>query len=263
MAIGPALITAGANLLGSLLGRKKSSAQGVDYVKLRNDAEAAGFNPLTALLAGGGAGYQREFNPALSSGAFVAEAINRGVDTYFNQVTERDAQVDQIRQGDKLSAALQRAMSSRVPGSFGYALSDQRPFVPTVSTAPPPMTVVPVNSRPPKSPLAREPEYIPVRMPDGQPGRLERSIAGRLDIKPWDTVSAGDWAEIVGEITGEAETALKTLEIRDTATRQPGPFKSRYDRSQIGPAGTAVKPPTLIRPSLGYRGFNKDGIYQW
>ncbi|MBT0783016.1 hypothetical protein [Paracoccus sp. pheM1] len=87
--------------------------------RLTNDAEAVGFNPLTALLTGGGAGYQREFNPALSSGVFDAEAINRGVDTYFNQVTERDGQVDKIRQGDKLSAALQRAMSSRVPGSFG------------------------------------------------------------------------------------------------------------------------------------------------
>lgn len=117
MAIGPALITAGASLLSGLLGRKKSSAQDIDYVKLRNDAETAGFNPLTVLLAGGGSGYQREFNPALSSGSFIAEAISRDVDTYFSQVSEYNPQVDQMRQGDQLSAALQRDKSSRVSGS--------------------------------------------------------------------------------------------------------------------------------------------------
>lgn len=42
---------------------------------MRENAEAAGFNPLTALRAGGGAGFTTTHHPALSSGEFIAQAI--------------------------------------------------------------------------------------------------------------------------------------------------------------------------------------------
>lgn len=42
---------------------------------MRENAEAAGFNPLTALRAGGGAGFTTTHHPALSSGDFIAQAI--------------------------------------------------------------------------------------------------------------------------------------------------------------------------------------------
>lgn len=42
---------------------------------MRENAEAAGFNPLTALRAGGGAGFTTTHQPALASGDFIAQAI--------------------------------------------------------------------------------------------------------------------------------------------------------------------------------------------
>lgn len=41
------------------------------------DAEAAGFNPLTAIRNGGSAGFTTTSHPALSSGAFIAEALGQ------------------------------------------------------------------------------------------------------------------------------------------------------------------------------------------
>ena len=51
-------------------------------------------------------------------------------------------------------------------------------------------------------------KYQPVRLPDGQLRMVERTQMQRLQIKPWQTISAGDYAEIVGELRGEGETAL-------------------------------------------------------
>lgn len=115
-------------VIGGLLGRKKAKAQGIDYMKLRRDAEAAGFNPLTALLAGGGAGYQREFNPALASGSFVSEALSRGLDTYFNTPDPSDAEAERLRDRFKVESLYEAQRDSMLPGNFGYALSTVEPF---------------------------------------------------------------------------------------------------------------------------------------
>lgn len=65
-----ALIGAGASIIGSLLGSKKDKPQEtttrINYKQMVADAEAAGFNPLTALRAGGGAGFTTTTHPALS-----------------------------------------------------------------------------------------------------------------------------------------------------------------------------------------------------
>lgn len=108
-------------------GNQKSNAEGVDYQKLRDDASAAGFNPLTALLAGGGQGYQREFNPALSSGSFLSEAISRGVDTVFNRSAD-DTEAKSIRLANELAAKNLAQKAASMPRPFGYTLTAQRPF---------------------------------------------------------------------------------------------------------------------------------------
>lgn len=70
----------GSTLLGGLFGKKKEKQTNeIDYVKLRDNAEKAGFNPLTALRAGGGAGFTTSTNhPALSStiGDIAGQAFN-------------------------------------------------------------------------------------------------------------------------------------------------------------------------------------------
>lgn len=205
-------------LISGIFGSKQSKPQGVDYQRLRRDAAAAGFNPLTALLAGGGAGYVRDSGPSLASGSFVAEALQRGLDTYFNQGVGPDREAEDINRLGRARARLEATRNSRPVASFGYALTDQEPFRPQVELHGVPLGVA--NVRPQRRPTDRAPEYIPVRMPDGMPGSLEKSIARRLDVLPFDTISAGDWAEIVGEV-GEIETAVMTNEVRDTAIRAP------------------------------------------
>ena len=116
------------SFVASLFGRKKKAeAPGVDYAKLRVDSEAAGFNPLTALLAGGGSGYQREFAPSLASGAFLQEAIGRGIDTVFNRGGS-DRVADMLRGRDAVNESVLAKKAASLPGRFGYALTDELPF---------------------------------------------------------------------------------------------------------------------------------------
>lgn len=108
--------------------RRAASAQGVDYQRLVADSKAAGFNPLTALMAGGGAGYQREFSPALSSGSFIADAVGRAIDTGYNRKQDRDALTMAINERD-YQRQQSLARSAAVPTRrFGYALTDVQPF---------------------------------------------------------------------------------------------------------------------------------------
>lgn len=234
-------------LIQGLFGRKAqkdaNKNKGVDYAKLRDDAIAGGFNPLTALLAGGGAGYQSTFDPALSSGSFVTEeAVSRGLDTYFNTPSKTDREVQRIRRDLEAETYRQQAQMAQGPQRFGYSLADQRPFRPVIEDYTPALAAS--TGRPPVNPLDRDPSYIPVRHPDGSRGQLEASIADRLGIKPFHTVSAGDWAEIVGELGGEAEMALGTEKVRDTAIScpifaEPG-HVSRYRERQRRKAADAA-----------------------
>lgn len=195
--------------------RRQASVGGIDYVRLRNDAQAAGFNPLTALMAGGGNGYQRVFTPDLSTGTFIAEAVARGADTYFNQrQKQEDAQAANIRHQQEVQRVANDALSRTPRSTFGYDLTQQRVAVSPRSVGGAPLS----TARPPIHPLDRRPEYIDVRWPDGTRGQLEASIARRLDINPFDTVSAGDWEEIVGDsfLTG-VENSIGQYGIRATS----------------------------------------------
>ena len=106
----PALIGAGATLLGGLFGSKKKAqpevtktetTSTVDYVKMAEEAQKAGFNPLTAIRNGGSAGFGSgtsiSTQPALSTspdygalfgnfGAAIADA--------FDPVARKQRQVE-------------------------------------------------------------------------------------------------------------------------------------------------------------------------
>lgn len=102
------LIAGGLKLLGGWLAARsarKAEArqrawavedQSEQFVRLRDAAEKAGFNPLTALRANPGGGMVNP-TPALASGQFVADALTGSVDTYFNaKAQERDAERDML-----------------------------------------------------------------------------------------------------------------------------------------------------------------------
>lgn len=87
-----ALITTGGSLVGKLLGGGGSETTStIDYKALRRAAEKGGFNPLTALRAGGGAGFTTTHQPAFASGEFIADAL-AGVGNVVAQIDPmRDA----------------------------------------------------------------------------------------------------------------------------------------------------------------------------
>jgi len=82
----PALISAGATLFGSLFGsgsRKQETVSRVDYKRMVRDAEAAGFNPLTALRNGGAAGFSISTTPAAPLSARLADGLSAGVSNFL------------------------------------------------------------------------------------------------------------------------------------------------------------------------------------
>lgn len=95
-------------LFGAIVNRAMQGspkAAGIDFKKLRADAEAAGFNALTALGATGAAGYERTISEgALSSAAFMGEAVSNGLTSWFNQKNEVANPVPQGGQGLQVDA---------------------------------------------------------------------------------------------------------------------------------------------------------------
>lgn len=177
------------------LAERNAASRGVDFAKLRDDAIAAGFNPLTAmsmahaystevnyannlsaygggvqlptggytsgsLAAGspgeggggvqmpmsqpvaaglapggifqGGGGYSTGGGPALASGSFIADALQRGIDTWYNhQANERAEEQDVMAQVQR--QLLRKQIASETPRNFGYDLTKIAPYSPSVT----------------------------------------------------------------------------------------------------------------------------------
>lgn len=118
-----ALITGGLGILGGLFGRKKNQTQvvenRVDYQRLVADAEAAGFNPLTALRNGGAAGYSvsTQSHPGLSGSEMIGQAFQTAGNVF--QAYQDDKVADEQRSTEK---QLIEAQLKKHRG--GYAIED-------------------------------------------------------------------------------------------------------------------------------------------
>lgn len=76
---------AGPLISGLFGGGEKKVTNEVDYVKMVKNAEAAGFNPLTALRNGGAAGFTSTTSPApLSAGEAIGNAVSAAGDFLQN-----------------------------------------------------------------------------------------------------------------------------------------------------------------------------------
>lgn len=123
------LISAGASLLGGLLGKKEEKQENtVDYVKMVKWAEKAGFNPLTALRAGGAAGFTTTTShPALSAWTGVGDAIGQVAAAFDPQDNARAKLQDELMQAqlDNIQAETkQRMRSMEVPVKTGATAVD-------------------------------------------------------------------------------------------------------------------------------------------
>lgn len=111
----------------------------LQYMRLRDAAELGGFNPLSVLRAGG-SGIPNP-TPALSSKAFVADALGAGVKTFFNgDQMRRDIERDALEKA--LMREELRAMQSQgraVTSSsmqFGFGIPQANNYT-GVDTQPP------------------------------------------------------------------------------------------------------------------------------
>lgn len=199
---------------GKILGGSSKSKTRVNYQQLRDDAQAAGFNPLTALRATGGAGNTTTTAPDLASRQLISDAFSQATDTWFNKQAADEAserlKVEQMQQ------ELHRIQAQKTPPtseqSFGYSIPHAVAQGAKKYSAP---ALVGNPTRPRARPKMETLQRVPVFLPDGQKRQIPQSAATRLGIEPWGYVTAGDYAELVGEIRGEGETLLATKTIGD------------------------------------------------
>lgn len=273
-----ALIGAGAGLIGGILNRNSAKKQQkeaqdfakensiTDLVKLRDMAKKAGFNPLTALQAGAGtpaaSNYQQQFNPALSSGGFIAESIQRGVDTYFNDVAAKDAQAETIRREAEDKRRWEAEMEQR--GSlqrFGYSLTQQSAY------SPPERVSFGKVGPSATGPLPTSPSDEGV-----SPSSIPLTYGGKA-FKPSGQFSDAEaaesrYGEIAGEILGMSSFThdlgrhARTVFNGRVMTTQGNPDfvkhyqkPKQYDRGQFGP-----KFPDEYRSPYGKSGPNRSSL---
>ena len=107
-----ALITGGVSILGGLFGRKKNQTQvvenHVDYGRMVREAEAAGFNPLTALRNGGAAGYSvsTQSHPGLSGSEMIGQAFQTAGNVFQAYQDDKVAEEQRFTEKQLIEAQL-------------------------------------------------------------------------------------------------------------------------------------------------------------
>lgn len=290
------------------LAERTAKSRGIDFVKLRDDAIAAGYNPMTALsmahaystqvdysLQGGvyspgaaytapgalasggsvpggsvpsgavptgggggspamagpanlspgytpaggggqvsGSGYSSNALPGMSSGSFLQAAAEKAADTFFNTPPERDALADSLRK-----ALDQKTFADERP--FGHVLTEHKPFRAAATFGVPALRSDQDTSLAPNSAVSTwmpdgtmeigGRKFIPVTTSDGKPGKLLKTTADRLNVKPFDTLTAGENTELDGELA-EVENAVN----------YPAHKRTQRDSWKTGPkVGTAIR----------------------
>lgn len=138
---------AGATILGGLLGGKdEKTTSEVDYVKMRDNAEKAGFNPLTAIRNGGSAGFTSTTSPGsggLSAALSAAGNFLTNFDPFADAKREQESRYveAQINNLNSQSGMYSRTASTpsgpvlRSPGTARLTGSGLQPIEPGKLTA--------------------------------------------------------------------------------------------------------------------------------
>lgn len=220
----------------------RAAAQALDFhnatrmtpLKLRREAEEAGFNPLTLLGAGGlatpgaampgAAGAPMAPTPALASpqlrrstsmaaaigntGRAIGDAVSAALQPAPDPIDVRTKQLE-----NELLEAQIKVANRSLEKQPKKAVPLGPPAVRRVTTSPverqnrPPLSddrdyrdevTKRTLSTPPPVRKQRKPT-VPVWLPGGEPWRMHEEHAEAMKIKPFDTVKMGDVAEVMGE----------------------------------------------------------------
>lgn len=102
-----------------------AAPRSLDLAKLRDEAIANGFNPLTVLGNTGGQGFMTQSQgPKLSTGDFIASAMARGSESYFNTTDQQTkSEIDGLRRDMMREELFDLKRRNQMPlGGFGYSI---------------------------------------------------------------------------------------------------------------------------------------------
>lgn len=206
--IGSALISAGGSLLGGIFGKKKDKYVVPDYQQIRDKAEAAGFNPLTALGSAPGSVVPGQNY----MGSAIADAALMLADGYakhkeraqLERMTERakklEHQVQNLTLRPKVGGIYAQRISSPAIGGRNGSLEDSSADLSgglAVSSG------AVSGRRPPTHPFREPIPMIPVRDMGGVPTSIPKGVADRLGIGPFDTMVMEDLEALYGDEVGQ------------------------------------------------------------
>lgn len=201
--VNPAVIAAGASLLGGILGRnseKKAIAAQNEYnkpVNIRARAEEAGFNPL--LFVGAGVGQQTATGGSNIMGSAIA---NAGLALADGMDKEKMLEIERARLAmdrEKLDALLNNATirpkvggiyAQRVQAPSGADLGGRNYRAPAAGLAPP------------RRPSLND-ERVPVIYPDNSIKTIPKKWADRLKIGAMDALIVEDFEALGGDEGGQ------------------------------------------------------------
>lgn len=199
---------------------------GMNLVKLRRDAEKAGFNPLAVLRSGYAGTYQRSFAPALASQATIGRALASGLDAALNYDpnAEQRNELEMALMAAQLENIQARTHKLRTPGDVGTE---------------------PIELGQVAEPEARQPGVT-------NPFHHWAVDPTSRDAEDWEA-RYGDW---VGGIIGGV-----TVAAQDAATILPQVFKNSQIRIKARERAMKEKGKP---PSAAFRGFgNMFDLLDW
>jgi hypothetical protein len=241
-------ISGGLSLLGGIFGsrsRKKAEQRAAaqranQFVDLRAAAEKGGFNPLTALMATGGSGFQPQpQGPKLGTGDFIADALSRGADSYFNTIDRKAIEeTDNLRREMMREELKDLKRRNTIPkGGYGYSIP--KAITSTQST----------RNQKPKIAQSTIPQVTGMEKAESAPVEnvplLWQYRTGLDGSQSWGGLNPDAWEVGLGELVaggivhGGGYLATKTMEAKNKERKPFGrniPKKyPRYDPSKNVP----------------------------
>lgn len=220
LALMPAIIGAVGSMAGAGISAMGAAKQGRDAKKMareqmayqspaaiRDRALAGGFNPLTVLTNGGLQQQMPTPLPTLSS----LDAIGRGIGGAAQALASYDPIEVETRELENELLRTQidtaKANAGHIGGFVQAPMEIGQWAMPSVQS----ITRSPVEKGAPKlsmaaptpAPAPRDDWTFPIRTVDGAIKYIPPSYARRLGLERYDTLMAGELAEIMGELAGE------------------------------------------------------------
>jgi hypothetical protein len=196
-----AAISAGLGIMSALgIGKKEPKSPTLDLGKLRSDAVANGFNPLTVLRLTGGQGFQT----GGSSGSDPLGQIGGIVGNFGNMMYDRQ----QTEAAESTRAGL---MDAQRDLALAQVRAVGQPALRTASSGGPSRSAPETNTGLDRSQFFTGPAnfedqpWVPLFTATGQPIQWRQGLADRFDLGAYATVIIEDYEGIGGEILGEVQ----------------------------------------------------------